>query len=258
MSKEVSRRSFLGTAASTAGVGLGSTALSSRQVRADPPPPNLFPDPHQLVASARDLRSEPALPVQRRSSKSHTSSGPPCASPNRCWRSIAWRYFGVPSPTATAWSVTRAYRGMPECLYMGYGLKVFNGVIELSCVADQAAVANAVLEACLFAQDPLAIDRWRQCIVDWVDWVKANFLNTYADGSASVGVGVFAHMWNPINPYWCATALFATSLFKLARLTDPGQVHSTLARVLIGFPSTTSRTRTIRTSAMSRQTSCST
>jgi hypothetical protein len=78
---------------------------------------------------------------------------------------------------------------------MGYGQKVSSsGLVELSCVADQASIANAVLEACNFAQDQSAILRWQSCIVTWVEWILGNFANS--DGS--VGVGIYGGEWNPI------------------------------------------------------------
>lgn len=133
-----------------------------------------------------------------------------------------------------------AYQGLqgyPYSLYMGYGLQVQSGMIGLSCVADQAAIANAALEACLFATDPNAIATWRAAIVNFVEWVKASFVND--NGTiASVGVGVYGYTWNPINPYWCATALFATTLIKLARLYDPNGMYSSLGLRCISWLTT--------------------
>jgi Glycosyl hydrolase family 76 len=108
-------------------------------------------------------------------------------------------------------------QGPPEALFMGYGLKIENGMVELSCIADQASIANAVLET--FEQFPNHSDApaWRQCVVSWTDWVLANFVQA----NGGVGVGIFNHQWNPIKEYWCATSLFTATLFKLARLLGP-------------------------------------
>jgi len=106
-------------------------------------------------------------------------------------------------------------QGPAEALYMGYGVKVKDGLPEHSCVADQASTANALLDAVeTFPQHP-RVAVWLACVRRWADWV----LREFALANGGVGVGIFGHRWNPIPEYWCATSLFASALFKLARLT---------------------------------------
>ncbi len=107
-------------------------------------------------------------------------------------------------------------QGPAEALFMGYGIKVKDGLPEHSCVADQASTANALLDAVeTFPQHPRA-SLWLACVRRWADWV----LREFALPNGGVGVGILGHRWNPIPEYWCATSLFASALFKLARLTQ--------------------------------------
>src|SRR5262249_17720951 len=105
-------------------------------------------------------------------------------------------------------------QGPPEALFMGYGMRVVDGSVEHSCVADQSSCANAVLDVLArFPQHPRA-GVWRACLERWADWVIREFVAA----NGGIGVGILGPKWNPIREYWCATSLFATSLFKLAML----------------------------------------
>ena len=106
-------------------------------------------------------------------------------------------------------------QGPPEALYMGYGVRVVHGVVDCCCVADQASVANGVLDTIAMYKDHPRAARWLASIERWADWV----IREFATQTGGIGVGVLGHKWNPIPEYWCATSLFATSLFKLAVLT---------------------------------------
>jgi hypothetical protein len=228
MATSLSRRSFLQTASGTVGLGLGSALMSGQQsARADSPSSsflqtlngwwlqnNLF-DPAQLFQFEAVFEEAYVVRASLRASQLVSALDQ---------TALLRGAFAYCDRVVSS----QGLQGYPKSLYMGYGLQVSNGMIELSLVADQSAIANAVLEACLFAQDDTAIAGWTQCIEDWAAWVTANFVNYNADGSASVGVGVLNAQWNPINPYWCATALFTTTMFKLARLTDPNQMYSSL------------------------------
>lgn len=106
-------------------------------------------------------------------------------------------------------------QGPPEALMMGYNLKVRNGMVDCACVADQASIAEAVVDTIAMSpQHPRAVV-WQAAIVRWADWVLANF----AKDNGAIGVGIYGHQWNPIPEYWCATSLTAGVLFPLARLT---------------------------------------
>jgi hypothetical protein len=106
-------------------------------------------------------------------------------------------------------------QGPPEALMMGYGLNVRDGLVCHSCVADQASVAEAVVDTIATSPQHPRANAWQAAIVRWSDWVLANF----ARDNGAIGVGIFCHKWNPIPEYWCATSLTAGVLFPLARLT---------------------------------------
>jgi len=106
-------------------------------------------------------------------------------------------------------------QGPPEALMMGYGLKVRDGLVCHACVADQASIAEAVVDTIAMSPEHPHAAVWQAAIVRWADWVLANF----AKGNGAIGVGIFSHQWNPIPEYWCATSLTAGTLFPLARLT---------------------------------------
>lgn len=106
-------------------------------------------------------------------------------------------------------------QGPPEALMMGYGLKVRDGLVCHACVADQASIAEAVVDTIAMAPWHPRAAVWQAAIVRWADWVLANF----ARENGGIGVGIFCHKWNPIPEYWCATSLTTGVLFPLARLT---------------------------------------
>ena len=106
-------------------------------------------------------------------------------------------------------------QGPPEALMMGYGLKVENGMVFHACVADQASIAEAVVDTVALRPDHPGAASWLNAIKRWADWVLANF----ARDNGAIGVGIFCGKWNPILEYWCATSLTAGVLFPLARLT---------------------------------------
>ena len=106
-------------------------------------------------------------------------------------------------------------QGPPEALMMGYGLKIENGLPVHACVADQASIAEAVVETVELCPGHERAGVWRASIERWADWVLANF----AKENGAIGVGIYCHQWNPISEYWCATSLTTAVLFVLARIT---------------------------------------
>lgn len=110
---------------------------------------------------------------------------------------------------------TQGIQGAEDALFMGYGLRRRDGMIEHSCVADQGSSANAVLDAVRILGDHPNREGWLQTIERWVGWVRREFIGP--DGG--IGSGTVSFEWNPMPVYWCATTLFTAALFRLARLT---------------------------------------
>lgn len=111
---------------------------------------------------------------------------------------------------------TQGIQGVPEALFMGYGLQRKAGCIRHSCVADQASVANAVLEVAAAFPEHAQRTRWLQAIQTWSDWVAQEF----SGPGGGIGVGILSHEWNPMETYWCATSLYCASQFRMASIAD--------------------------------------
>jgi len=115
---------------------------------------------------------------------------------------------------------TQGIQGSEDALFMGYGLRRRDGMIEHSCVADQASCANAVLDAVRVLEDHPDREGWLQTVKRWVAWVRREYIGP--DGG--IGSGVVSFEPNPMKTYWCASSLFSASLFRLGRLTGDGEL----------------------------------
>ena len=112
------------------------------------------------------------------------------------------------------------YQGVhwPDMLDMGYGyIRDENGMVNCSCVADNASSANAMLEVvrCFphLPENPEVLDSVRR----YIDHCLENYLTD----KGVMGVGVLNHKVNPEGmwEYWCAAALFTSTLVRYADLT---------------------------------------
>ena len=112
------------------------------------------------------------------------------------------------------------YQGIhhPDMLDMGYGYK-FNedGLVHCSCVADNASTANGMLAGVRqfphLSENPKVIASVKRFI--------DHCLENYLTDKGVMGVGVLDHKINPVGmkEYWCADALFASTLIQYAELT---------------------------------------
>ena len=101
---------------------------------------------------------------------------------------------------------------------MGYGYRRdAQGVVACSCVADNAATANGMLEG--VARFPHLPENAEvlASVKRFIDHCLANYLTS----KDVMGVGVLNHMVNPpgMEEYWCADALFAVTLIRYATIT---------------------------------------
>ena len=114
----------------------------------------------------------------------------------------------------------RVYQGIhiPDMYDMGYGYDLNNeGVVNCSCVADNASTANAMLETVRFFPDLPETG----AVLDSVKRFLDHCLENYLTDTGVMGVGVLHHIINPpdMHEYWCANALFASSLISYAELS---------------------------------------
>lgn len=99
---------------------------------------------------------------------------------------------------------------------MGYGYELDeNGMINCSCVADNASVARAIIDTVKaypeYPKNQAYIDGVRK----YIDYV----LSHYITENGVIGVGVLDYKVNPIPEYWCANGLFSQVLVCFAELT---------------------------------------
>ena len=91
------------------------------------------------------------------------------------------------------------------------------GMVNCSCVADNASSANGMLEGVLcFPHLPE-----NAAVLASVKRFIDHCLNNYLTDKGVMGVGVLNHKVNPegMREYWCADALFASTLIHYADLT---------------------------------------
>lgn len=106
----------------------------------------------------------------------------------------------------------------PDMLDMGYGYnRDEKGMVNCSCVADNASSANGMLEGLRYfphlPENPAVITGLRR----FIDYCLASFLTD----RGVMGVGVLGHKVNPegMREYWCANSLFAATLIRFATIT---------------------------------------
>jgi hypothetical protein len=112
----------------------------------------------------------------------------------------------------------------PDMLDMGYGYnRNAEGVVNCSCVADNASSANGMLEGVrMFPHLPENNE-----VLGSVRRYLDHCLENYVTPRGVMGVGVLNHQVNPKGmwEYWCATALFTSTLIRYADLTGEAKYY---------------------------------
>lgn len=112
------------------------------------------------------------------------------------------------------------YQGVhyPDMFDMGYGYNLDEkGVVNCSCVADNASTANGMLEGVRrfphLPENPAVLASVKR----FLDHCLANYLTD----KGVMGVGILNHQVNPdgMSEYWCADALFGAALIHYAEIT---------------------------------------
>lgn len=106
----------------------------------------------------------------------------------------------------------------PDMFDMGYGYEFDkNGLVNCSCVADNASTANGMLEGVRqfphLPENPQVLASVKR----YID----HCLNNYLTDKGVMGVGILNHQSNPegMKEYWCADSLFAATLINYADLS---------------------------------------
>ncbi|MCF7689437.1 MAG: hypothetical protein K9M98_09250 [Cephaloticoccus sp.] len=112
----------------------------------------------------------------------------------------------------------------PNMFDMGYGYK-FNdqGMVDCSCVADNASTANGMLEGVrMFPHLPENPD-----VLASVKRYLDHCLTNFCSPRGVMGVGVLHHIVNEpgLEEYWCPAALFTSTLIRYADLTGETQYY---------------------------------
>jgi len=112
------------------------------------------------------------------------------------------------------------YQGVhyPEMLDMGYGYnRDAEGMVNCSCVADNASSANGMLEGVRYFPHLPENAEVLASVKRFIDHCLENYLTD----KGVMGVGVLNHQVNPegMREYWCADSLFAATLIRYAKLT---------------------------------------
>ena len=112
----------------------------------------------------------------------------------------------------------------PEMYDMGYGYdRDAQGMVNCSCVADNASSANGMLEAvrCFphLPENPQVL----ASVKVYLDHCLRSFLTS----KGVMGVGVLNHKINEpgLEEHWCPSALFATTLIRYADLTGEARYY---------------------------------
>jgi len=106
----------------------------------------------------------------------------------------------------------------PEMYDMGYGYnRDAKGMVNCSCVADNASTANGMLEAVRYFPHLPENPQVLASLKVFLD----HCLKHYLTSQGVMGVGVVNHKINEpgLEEYWCANALFAAGLIRFADLT---------------------------------------
>ncbi|MCW5549174.1 MAG: hypothetical protein KIT44_09445 [Opitutaceae bacterium] len=112
----------------------------------------------------------------------------------------------------------------PDMFDMGYGYnRDAKGMVNCSCVADNASTANGMLEGVRhFPHLPE-----NAAVLASVKRYLDHCLKNYLTAKGVMGVGILNHRVNPngMEEYWCADALFAATLIRYADLTGETQYY---------------------------------
>jgi len=106
----------------------------------------------------------------------------------------------------------------PDMFDMGYGYnRDAQGMVNCSCVADNASTANGMLEGLRYFPHLPENPSVRASLKRFLD----HCLEKYLTSKGVMGVGVVNHRINEpgLEEYWCANALFAAALIRFADLT---------------------------------------
>jgi hypothetical protein len=99
---------------------------------------------------------------------------------------------------------------------MGYGYDLDDrGVVNCSCVADNASTARAILETVKAYPDYPKNGEYIQAVRRYADYVLSHFVTD----TGVIGVGILNHQGNPMVEYWCANGLFSQVLTALGDAT---------------------------------------
>jgi len=112
------------------------------------------------------------------------------------------------------------YQGVhwPDMYDMGYGYNTdAKGMVNCSCVADNASTANGILEGVRCFPHLPENKEVLASVKRFID----HCLEKYLTNKGVMGVGVLNHKVNPagMEEYWCANALFAATLIRYASIT---------------------------------------
>ncbi|MEI7552932.1 MAG: hypothetical protein WCL24_11435 [Verrucomicrobiota bacterium] len=106
----------------------------------------------------------------------------------------------------------------PDMYDMGYGYNLdAQGMVNCSCVADNASTANGMLEGARYFPH---LPENRQVLASLKRYLD-HCLKNYLTSKGVMGVGIVNHKINEpgLEEYWCADALFAAALIRYADLT---------------------------------------
>jgi hypothetical protein len=112
----------------------------------------------------------------------------------------------------------------PEMFDMGYGYnRDASGMVNCSCVADNASSANGMLEGVRYFPHLPENPQVLASVKLYLDHCLKNFLTS----KGVMGVGVVNHKINEpgLEEYWCADALFAAALIRYADLTGDAKYY---------------------------------
>lgn len=106
----------------------------------------------------------------------------------------------------------------PDMFDMGYGYdRDAKGMVNCSCVADNASTANGMLEGVRVFPHLPENKQVLASVKRYIDHCLKNYLTS----KGVMGVGVLNHKINPpdMAEYWCANGLFVSTLIHYAELT---------------------------------------
>jgi hypothetical protein len=130
------------------------------------------------------------------------------------------------------------YQGVhwPDMYDMGYGYNFdAEGIVNCSCVADNASTANGMLEGVRYFPHLPETKEVLASVKRYID----HCLDNYLTSKGVMGVGVLDHKVNPegMREYWCADSLFASTLINYADLSGETKYYDA-AVPMIEFIST--------------------